>query len=214
MSKNRWFVYMHVNKINGKRYVGITGVDPEKRWGINGARYIHKRPNGQWSHPAFGPAVEKYGWDGFDHLIILSNVDEAEAKYAERYLIKWYQTNDGKHGYNCTGGGDGRYIHGLGYDVEHKKEKEREWHQKNIEKRHAQAHANYEKNKDHIIEKQKQYQKDNHDKYIERHHKYYESHKQQAHEYYERNKERILEKKREREQKKLEKLKEDTNNER
>lgn len=31
-------VYCHINKINGKRYVGITGRDVRKRW-LNGKGY-------------------------------------------------------------------------------------------------------------------------------------------------------------------------------
>lgn len=213
MSKNRWFVYMHVNKTNGKRYVGIA-TNPERRWGNDGSGYLQKHKDGTWRHPAFGPAVKKYGWDGFDHLIVLSNVDETEAKYAERYLIKWYQTNDGKHGYNLTGGGDGSYIHGLSYDPEFKKK---------------QAHDRYEKNKDELRKQHREYRRSHKQEAYE----YYELNKEEilgkSHEYYNHNKEKLLEQKRDyyqrnkekirkrnkayREQKKLEKLKEDTTNE-
>ena len=34
-----WTVYMHVNKINGKKYVGITSQKPEERWKNNGIGY-------------------------------------------------------------------------------------------------------------------------------------------------------------------------------
>ena len=38
-SKNTWTVYAHINKINGKIYIGITGRDPKNRWGHNGYKY-------------------------------------------------------------------------------------------------------------------------------------------------------------------------------
>ena len=29
---NKWTVYVHINKVNGKRYVGITSLDVNDRW--------------------------------------------------------------------------------------------------------------------------------------------------------------------------------------
>lgn len=60
MERN-YTVYMHENKTNHKKYIGITSKPPEKRW-KNGANY-------QNCH-AMRRAIEKYGWDGFDHIIL------------------------------------------------------------------------------------------------------------------------------------------------
>lgn len=33
-------IYCHKNKINGKRYIGLTrAINPSKRWGSNGINY-------------------------------------------------------------------------------------------------------------------------------------------------------------------------------
>lgn len=97
--EKKWKVYVHVNKTNGKRYVGITSKPKiEHRWS-NGYGYKE--------NPHFYSAIEKYGWDGFEHKVLLSGVSEKEAKMAERMLISIWRTQDAAYGYNMTSGGDG-----------------------------------------------------------------------------------------------------------
>ena len=91
-------VYMHVNKTNNKKYIGITSQKPEDRWGPDGCHY---------SSQYFARAIQKYGWDGFDHLILCEDLDEDEAKELEIILIEEHNTFDANFGYNCTRGGDG-----------------------------------------------------------------------------------------------------------
>lgn len=88
-------VYCHTNKANGKRYIGITKTDVNKRW-HNGAGY-----KGQ---PKFYRAIQKYRWSGFDHEIIASNLTENEAKNFEILLIDKLDTI--QNGYNVSKGGD------------------------------------------------------------------------------------------------------------
>lgn len=85
-------VYMHTNKINGKKYVGITSQKPEKRWN-NGNGYIHQ---------PFYKEINKYGWDGFYHEVLFDGLTEEEAKNKESELIEIYKTSSEKYGYNCT----------------------------------------------------------------------------------------------------------------
>lgn len=92
-------MYIHTTP-SGKKYIGITSKIPQYRWGHNGEKY--KRTG---HHRYFSNAIDKYGWNNIKHEIILENVSESEAKYAERYLIKWYKSYS--LCYNQTDGGDG-----------------------------------------------------------------------------------------------------------
>lgn len=107
-----WYVYMHINKINNKKYVGITCKQtPQKRWGKNGHHYLLKYKNGTYKHPLFANAINKYGWDNFEHIVLYSELSEQEAKQKEIELIAYYHTYVGDpecNGYNMTLGGDGK----------------------------------------------------------------------------------------------------------
>lgn len=95
---DNYTVYMHINKVNNKRYIGITKQKPEIRWG-NGSHYK--------SSPHFYSSIQKYGWDGFEHIILFTCLSEEDAKIKEIELIKLYNTTENNFGYNCTKGGDG-----------------------------------------------------------------------------------------------------------
>ena len=93
-----YIVYQHKNKINGKIYIGITSQEPELRWGVNGSNYK--------SSPHFYSAIQKYGWDNFEHNILFKNLSKEEACLKEQELIKYYNSMNREHGYNSTSGGE------------------------------------------------------------------------------------------------------------
>lgn len=104
--EKKWCVYIHRNMVNNKAYIGITSQNPKDRWGSNGYRYREE------DHQVFYRAIQKYGWDNFEHIIWKDKLTEQEAKHSERLLIALFQTNCTKyrnpeHGYNMTDGGDG-----------------------------------------------------------------------------------------------------------
>lgn len=105
-----FYVYVHTNKINNKKYFGITSRIPQKRWGVNGYGYLRKDVNGKYSQEVFARAIEKYGWDNFEHTVLYEGLTENDAKQKEMELIAQYHTYIGDTeccGYNLTRGGDG-----------------------------------------------------------------------------------------------------------
>lgn len=94
-------VYIHINKINNKKYIGITKQNIKYRWRSDGSGYLRS--------PHFYKAILKYGWDNFKHIVLHNNIDENTAKQLEKYYIKYYKTKDKRYGYNMTDGGDGSF---------------------------------------------------------------------------------------------------------
>ena len=90
-------VYQHKNKINGKIYIGITMRKPEQRW---------QHGEGYRSSPHFYAAIQKYGWDNFEHIILFQDLTKEEACQKEQELIAKYNSMDRKFGYNSTSGGE------------------------------------------------------------------------------------------------------------
>lgn len=97
-SNGFWKVYVHINKLNGKRYVGITSQKVEYRWNYG---------EGYKNSPHLYAAINKYGWDGFEHIILFDYLTEQEAKSKEIELIAMWKTQDNRFGYNVSAGGEG-----------------------------------------------------------------------------------------------------------
>lgn len=95
--ERRWKVYCHTNKINGKKYFGITSTSLNARFqngrGYSGCRY-------------FNYAIQKYGWDNFEHELISDNLTKEEAMSLEEILVFFNMTQDSRYGYNIKDGGD------------------------------------------------------------------------------------------------------------
>ena len=101
MSTNSWCVYVHILKENPKKiYVGITGRKPEVRWN-NGAGYTKGH---------FCYAIRKFGFDAFEHIVLMKSLSKEVAEAVEVELIRSLPLQ-GYHLYNiCSGGSvsDGR----------------------------------------------------------------------------------------------------------
>lgn len=93
---NIYTIYCHRNKLNNKMYIGQTCQNPNRRW-RNGNGYKH--------NPYFYNAIQKYGWDSFEHIILADNLTKEEANFYEQFYIVTYNTTDNCFGYNIDYGG-------------------------------------------------------------------------------------------------------------
>lgn len=90
-------LYIHINKINDKKYVGITSQEsPEKRFGVNGNNY---RGSYFWEK-----GISQFGWDNFKHIILSDELDEESARQIEARLINTLKLTDPQYGYNEDSG--------------------------------------------------------------------------------------------------------------
>lgn len=107
-------VYMHILP-NNKRYIGITKQTLEERF---------KNSLGYETQKLFWRAIQKYGWDNIQHIIIAEGLSHDDACDLEVKYIAKYKTNNPKYGYNRTSGGDGTC------DFSHKNPHDAEWKRK------------------------------------------------------------------------------------
>ena len=89
MNKN-YIVYAHINKENGKAYIGITCRPTSICWGKDGKGYKEQSK--------FYNAILKYGWENFIHIELANNLSQDEALELETYYIQHY--NSIENGYN------------------------------------------------------------------------------------------------------------------
>lgn len=106
------YIYMIVNLVNGKRYVGQTTNDLYTRF------RGHIRKSRQTSHRTFNmpilKAINKYGEQNFVYGEICTASSQKELNKLESKYIKIYQTNDSKFGYNVQEiDSNGTYRHSL-----------------------------------------------------------------------------------------------------
>lgn len=93
----KYILYCHTNKINGKKYIGITSTKPEKRW---------QNGKGYYSNSYFNSAILKYGWDAFLHEIWYTDLTVEEANALEIKMIEKYNSANREFGYNIDLGGN------------------------------------------------------------------------------------------------------------
>lgn len=96
MEEKKYTVYMHITP-NKKCYIGVTKQKVNRRWG-NGSNYSNNK--------YFTNAIKKYGWQNIEHKILFENLTKKQAEKKEIELIKQYNSNDLKYGYNILSGGN------------------------------------------------------------------------------------------------------------
>lgn len=96
-TNKNYTVYMHVFP-NDKVYIGITSRTVEERWMSNGVGYKVQ--------PRMWRAIQKYGWNNIEHIVVATKLDSYTAKQMEINLIELYNSANKEHGYNVSLGGD------------------------------------------------------------------------------------------------------------
>jgi group I intron endonuclease len=96
-----YVAYCFTNKINSKKYVGITS---------NMNRRFKQHKSGRNRCPVFLSAIKKYGFENFEFAIIEKNLTCEEAKLLEKKFIKNFNSMV-PNGYNRTEGGDASVKH-------------------------------------------------------------------------------------------------------
>lgn len=94
-NNEQWCVYKHTSP-SGKVYIGIAQ-NVRHRWRGNGNGY--KGSTRIWS------AIQKYGWDNFQHEILYEHLSRDEACQKEIELIAKYKSTNPRYGYNLESGG-------------------------------------------------------------------------------------------------------------
>lgn len=88
MNNNNYLVYCHINKICNKVYVGITKQSTTDRW-QSGEGYKRQ---------AFYRVIQEFGWDAFEHIVLVEGLNKEEAEYLETFYIDYYDSCE--NGYN------------------------------------------------------------------------------------------------------------------
>ena len=108
-----YIIYIAINKINQKKYIGQTCRGLKIRMQCHKAQIkIHNN--------AFHNALRKHGWDNFEWSVLKESLTLDEANYWEEKLIKEHNTccqDKGHHGYNIKRGGDNYEV---GEETKHK----------------------------------------------------------------------------------------------
>lgn len=95
----QYIIYAHINKNNGKTYIGQTKQSLARRFRHNGEGYQ--------KCSRFFDAIQKEGWDSFKHVILFENLTLEQANLIEEYLINKFDLRNEEKGYNINKGGHG-----------------------------------------------------------------------------------------------------------
>lgn len=94
----KYVIYQHKNKTTGKSYIGYTKSTMEVRWKQHIAMSRTKKNK-------FYNAINKYGEDDWEHIVLVDSVPALFKNAFERYWIEYFDSY--ANGYNSTVGGEG-----------------------------------------------------------------------------------------------------------
>lgn len=102
-----YLVYCYTNKLNNKKYIGITSRSIEERESSH--IYESRNKSNKCYNSPFKRAIRKYGIDGFTREIIDAANSLEDACELEKYYIRKFKTYfryKNSNGYNATLGGE------------------------------------------------------------------------------------------------------------
>ncbi len=104
--------YIYRHWLENKSYVGQTRMQtPEQRW---------KDGTGYYDQPKFGRAIKKYGWNNFQHEVLLTFECETKEElvfWLNQWEVYYIEKFDSFYnGYNATTGGDSYVIDDESFD--------------------------------------------------------------------------------------------------
>lgn len=94
-------VYLAINKINNKVYVGQTINTLNRRKTSHYAAARNEKDN-----LYFHRAIRKYGENNFDWIVLDKANNQDKLNELEQFYIAKYKSNNSQYGYNMTSGGD------------------------------------------------------------------------------------------------------------
>lgn len=92
-----WCVYKHTLRLDGRVYIGQTN-NIKARW----------KPSAYKNCINFYAAIQKYGWENFDHEILYNNLTLDEANELEEKTIIEYDSIN--KGFNLSSGGLNHFV--------------------------------------------------------------------------------------------------------
>lgn len=98
----RFTIYCHTNRVNGKRYVGQTKATMQQRWSSHKSSAL--AANGRRDCRYFHAAIRKHGPERFSHRVLIEVRSRRKANDAERLWIRRLNCLTPK-GYNIEAGG-------------------------------------------------------------------------------------------------------------
>lgn len=127
---NEFVIYKHTLKSDGRVYIGQTG-NIKVRW----RPYMYKH---SWY---FYNAIKKYGWDSFDHEILMDGLTKKEADAYEELFIAQYNSTNKLFGFNLHRGGRARSgKDSPTYGMKHSEETRRKMSEAHLGRRNSEEH--------------------------------------------------------------------------
>jgi group I intron endonuclease len=101
-------IYIVVNTVNNKYYIGQTSLTLKHRWRLHCSAAFNLK---QGKCPHFHAAIRKYSPKAFKTSVLIRASSRDQANYWEKMFIKQLKATDPSVGYNLESGGRAKNVH-------------------------------------------------------------------------------------------------------